>query len=185
MDHNPEKLFSNIVICEGTADDVEAITKLHALSWVETYVNEENGITKEWVEKRMATRLTDEAIEARKKKINDNVGNPDNSLFVAKDQNGNVLGFIVPTRSKSGEQNVSGLYVDSEYHGRGVAQMLMDKLIEWADPTKPIYLGVATYNERAKAFYKKYGFKEIAGSEELFDGVIPEIKMVKDGTNEV
>ena len=57
----------------------------------------------------------------------------------------------------------------------------MQKIIEWSDPTKPIELGVVTYNARARAFYKKWGFEEIPGSETLFDNKIPEIKMIRKG----
>lgn len=55
----------------------------------------------------------------------------------------------------------------------------MEKVIDWFDESKPIELGVAAYNERAKAFYRKWGFEEIVGSEQLFDGKIPEVKMIR------
>ena len=44
-----------------------------------------------------------------------------------------------------------------------------------------IVLGVTTFNERAKRFYKKWGFKEIEGSESLKFDKLPEIQMIKEG----
>lgn len=55
----------------------------------------------------------------------------------------------------------------------------MEKVIDWFDDSKPIELWVVAYNERAKAFYRKWGFEEVAGSEQLFDGKIPEVKMIR------
>ncbi|MNQ66715.1 hypothetical protein D3C85_812140 [compost metagenome] len=56
----------------------------------------------------------------------------------------------------------------------------MQKIIDWLDESKPIVLGVVAYNERAKAFYRKWGFVEIPGSEALFDNKIPEIMMSRE-----
>lgn len=55
----------------------------------------------------------------------------------------------------------------------------MQKIIDWFDDSKPIVLGVVAYNERAKAFYAKWGFVEIPDSEVMFDGKIPEIMMTR------
>ena len=61
------------------------------------------------------------------------------------------------------------LYVDKNWHGTGMASELMQRVVDWFDDTKPIELGVVAYNERAKAFYKKWGFEEIPNTETLFD----------------
>jgi GNAT superfamily N-acetyltransferase len=87
--------------------------------------------------------------------------------------------MTTPYYDNHGIQHVGSLYVDKNWHGKGVGAALMQKVIEWFDPTKPIELGVAVYNERAKAFYRKWGFEEIPGSESLFADKIPEIRMVR------
>lgn len=46
---------------------------------------------------------------------------------------------------------------------------------------KPIDLEVVTYNGRAKAFYRKYNFDEIPGTEVLFAEKIPVITMIRKG----
>ncbi len=58
---------------------------------------------------------------------------------------------------------------------------LMQKVIEFAGPQHPVQLQVATYNHRARAFCRKWGFIEQPGSESLHDGVITEVTMIRSG----
>jgi diamine N-acetyltransferase len=60
------------------------------------------------------------------------------------------------------------LYVDRAAKGTGLAQILMDKALEWARASgaTSLYLGVYHDNARAQAFYRKYGF-EIIGRYEF------------------
>ena len=55
------------------------------------------------------------------------------------------------------------LYVDSRWHGKGVARELMDAAFRIARDLgrETIWLGVWERNLRAKAFYAKYGFREV------------------------
>lgn len=69
------------------------------------------------------------------------------------------------------------LYVDSEFHGTGVAS----KLLELALPDgAPAELWVADPNPRAQAFYRKHGF-EPDGSRQIDERLasIPELRMVR------
>jgi diamine N-acetyltransferase len=52
------------------------------------------------------------------------------------------------------------IYVVKEYHGKGVAQQLMDLIIDFATTKKyeVIWLGVWEHNVKAQKFYEKYGF---------------------------
>jgi diamine N-acetyltransferase len=54
------------------------------------------------------------------------------------------------------------IYVLYEYHGKGVAQALMDFAIGYAagNGYQVLWLGVWEKNERAKNFYAKYGFED-------------------------
>jgi diamine N-acetyltransferase len=56
-------------------------------------------------------------------------------------------------------------YVDRQFHGKGVAQSLMQACFDRAGQSghKTVYLGVWEKNHRAIAFYRKCGF-EIVGS---------------------
>ena len=54
-------------------------------------------------------------------------------------------------------------YVDREWHGRGVAQRLMDEAVAQARALggRTFWLAVWQRNPRAIAFYRKYGFTRI------------------------
>jgi RimJ/RimL family protein N-acetyltransferase len=180
MPHKTE----NIVIQRMQVDDVEPTTRLLMRMWLDTYVNEKVGVSEEWVKNRFKEKLTPDKIAERKQKLTMDQKNPNKESFVAKDIDGNVIGMIGYSRTDNGEQELGAIYVDKRYQGRGISGMLIAKLLEWAIPKEPIILGVVEYNERAKAFYKKWGFKEIKGSEKLFDNKIPEITMIRKGKND-
>lgn len=161
-----------------TPQDVIEAKKLIAQSWLETYENEEFGVSREFIEKRNADSLTEEAI----KRTTDRLGYSGVVSWVAKDENGGIVGAAIQyVAEKDDKQHIMALYVDKNYHGRGVADAMMKKILSWFDKKKPVILGVATYNERAKSFYKKWGFKEIIGSEDLFMDTIPQIQMIREG----
>lgn len=167
----------NFTITRMQKDDVEAVVKMRLDSWLDTYVNERVGVSREWILERNRRQLSPERIEARKAFLD----SPKMAGFVAKDRAGTVIGGATPYEDEHGIQHVGSLYVDKIWHGRGVGSALMKKIIEWADPMRPIVLGVVTYNERAKAFYRKWGFMEIPNSETLFDNKLPEIMMTRKG----
>lgn len=158
--------------------DLEDATKMRLQSWLDTYVNNEYGVTAEWIAARNADQLTSKIMQARKERLHD----PNVAGFVAKDNDHNVIGAAMVWRDEvSGEQHLGSLYVDKSWHGKGVAAALMGELLEWFDTRRPIVLDVVSYNERAKAFYRKWGFIEMPGSEQMFEEMIPEITMIRKG----
>ena len=56
------------------------------------------------------------------------------------------------------------LYLLSEWHGRGIARVLMDWVLDQArlQGADELYLSVWTENFRARAFYARYGFTFVA-----------------------
>jgi ribosomal protein S18 acetylase RimI-like enzyme len=62
--------------------------------------------------------------------------------------------------SPHGEVELARFYVHRAHHGRGVAQTLMDSVIDHARGmgAKSLWLGVWERNARAIAFYRKCGF---------------------------
>ena len=88
--------------------------------------------------------------------------------------------MVAPRIEDNGAHRLGALYVRQDWQGRGVAHDLMERALAWHDAThNTITLHVVSYNERAKAFYRKWGFVEIPDSEALFDGLIPEITMAR------
>ncbi len=53
------------------------------------------------------------------------------------------------------------IYVQKEFHGKGIAQQLMDFILAFATENKyeVVWLGVWEHNVRAQRFYEKYGFE--------------------------
>lgn len=167
-----------------TPETSRRATEVRLKSWLDTYVNDELGITREWIERRNTAQLTEEKHLARIDRLVNDKPKGIFNAWVALDESNEVIGVVTPLIESDGTQLIGSIYVDKSWHGTGVGGDLMRVAIDWFDSSKPIQLGVASYNERAKAFYRKWGFKEVPGSEELFDGLIPEVKMVRLGGSE-
>ncbi len=164
-------------ISKMTLEDVEPATAMRLRSWLDTYVNEAVGVTREWVLERNRKQMTPEFMEARKKRfLNVNM-----TGWVAKNAEGEIIGVTNPYVDEAGIQHVGSLYVDKNFHRLGIGSELLKKVIEQSDPTKPIVIGVVSYNTRAKAFYKRWGFTEVPNSDSLFGELIPDIKMIRKG----
>jgi ribosomal protein S18 acetylase RimI-like enzyme len=166
-------------IRDTTFDDIPKMRAMHGQSWRDTYPSPENGVTQEWIEQRTADWITPDAIEQSQQHFKAIFGNPNHLHQVAL--NGDEIVGIVHVSKNDHGQHLEALYIDKGYYGTGLAQRLMDRALNWCDPSWMIDLEVATYNERAKAFYKKYGFEEKPGSEQKFADVIPVVTMIRKG----
>jgi diamine N-acetyltransferase len=64
-----------------------------------------------------------------------------------------------------GALELQQIYVLSDWHGTGVAARLMEWALQTAarDRAPEVYLTVFDHNERAKAFYRRYGFADVGG----------------------
>jgi ribosomal protein S18 acetylase RimI-like enzyme len=171
--------MQDIIIRDTTVEDLLPLRTMHGQSWRDTYPNEAEGVSRQWVEERTASWITPEGIEKSKEYVKDIYGQPNHLHKVAVD-NGTIVGVVHVSKTKE-KQHLEALYVAKKYYGTGLAKRLMDMALKWADPYRPIDLGVATYNDRAKAFYRKYGFEEKPGTEEKFAEVIPVITMERKG----
>ena len=182
----PELEKRQFTIEEMQLEDIETATEIRLQSWLDTYVNDEVGITREWIEQRNADQLSEARVASRRERFLKNKENGTMNAWVVRDKAGKIIGSATPFISDSGVQRVGSLYVDKDWQGKGVANELMQRVIDWCDPNKDIELEVISYNERAKAFYRKWGFEEVPGSEALFDGRMPEVKMIRKGaSNEI
>lgn len=177
MEYEPKPQFE---VREATAQDVPSIRRMHAKSWLATYPNESEGVPLDWVKGVTDLWLTEEGITKSYEHFKGILGNPDHFYRLATDVTGNIIGFIHGSRSKGG-QRLEGLYLDERVQGTGLAQTMADELMEWFDVDHDVELEVVSYNERAKAFYRKYGFQEIDKANELFKGKLPNVTMVRRG----
>ena len=68
------------------------------------------------------------------------------------------------------------IYVLSEFHGKGIAQKLMDLYMDFAAEKKyeAVWLGVWEHNVRAQKFYEKYGFADSGYTHDFPIGSTPQ-----------
>lgn len=168
-------------IREATLDDVEAVRRMHAQSWLDTYPNEEAGISYEWVKQETDSWLTPEGLEGSREYFRKVLDNPDHFYRIAVDGD-RVIG-LVHTDIKDGHKHLGALYIDKDYHGTGLAQTMIKLADDWIDGEE-VSLEVVTYNKRAIRFYEKQGYKVVDGENELFAGKIPNVTMIRKGVSE-
>jgi ribosomal protein S18 acetylase RimI-like enzyme len=94
----------------------------------------------------------------------------DDDVFLGAERGGRLIGFVqfgavsiaVPTRSPD-DQELRRLYVHADFQGQGIGTRLMEAAL--AHPrlkaAERIYLDVWERNQRAQAFYRRYGFTVI------------------------
>jgi RimJ/RimL family protein N-acetyltransferase len=172
-----EKEPQNYTIRDMKLGDGEEVHELLRQLHHDTYVNEDLGVTAERVDERFSKTTP----EQRRVRLEARMSDTNNARWVAEDASGKIIGFVGPRIEDDGTRRIGALYVDKDWHGKGIAQELMQKAIDWHGTENDIHLGVVEYNDRAKAFYTKWGFEEVPNSSKLFDDLIPEIEMIRKG----
>jgi diamine N-acetyltransferase len=97
------------------------------------------------------------------------LSSPDIETLVCEGQDGTFIAYAQlragapPEITAPSPIELWRFYVDSAYHGRGVAQALMASVIDLAESkgAQTIWLGVWERNPRAQAFYRKAGFADV------------------------
>jgi len=170
-------------VYEASPDDALGIEYMRYQSWLDTYPNDECGLTREFIEKWFVPQLAEAGMEATRQRIAETLDDPDAIQLVAKDDSGKVIGTARATRGEKGRK-VFMFYVDKSAHGTGVSSEIMTGLLGWLGDEEDISLTIASYNERARAFYKKFGFNEVGEPAVLDVPNMPEQKMVRSGKKE-
>ncbi len=165
-----------------TKHDIQAISSVTLVSWLDTYVNESLKITREFIMESQMKYLTYDFYlnECRYQYFNNT---EDNLYLVAEDSNGIIVGFLHCQRAE-GKQLLDGIYLLPELKGSGLAQEFSQRFLNWEDSSMDTELGVVEYNSRAIKFYEKLGFKPNGVSYKVRDR-IPCIDMVKQNKNKV
>src|SRR5258708_6333333 len=180
MENRPENLERKIGVVIATPEDVLGIQEVFYKTWIETYPNEELGITLEDIEDRLKNSFTEESIKSRIEGIT----NPREGemLFVAK-ENQKVLGLCRVVVYEDRNQ-LQAIYVLPEEQSKGIGTSLWKEAKKHFDQTKKTVVHVATYNTDAISFYKKLGFVETnkVWNDEKFKmksgSIIPQMEMV-------
>jgi ribosomal protein S18 acetylase RimI-like enzyme len=106
----------------------------------------------------------------------------DRSILVVAEKAGSFVGMAGGGDAPTPE-HIAGLYgmwVDPAVRGTGVADALVQAVVEWARAAgyPQIGLGVTTTNGRAIAFYRRLGFVEIGQRMPLREGSEVEIEIM-------
>jgi GNAT superfamily N-acetyltransferase len=75
-----------------------------------------------------------------------------------------VHGATPPDARCSADCEIRKFYIDAAYHGRGVAHALMKEVVDTAAAGRigALWLSVFSGNQRALAFYSRWGFQIVA-----------------------
>ena len=94
--------------------------------------------------------------------------NNENDFYYLAELNGKVIGYCrwmedytnFPVMKQWKSLELKRIYDLEEFHGKGVAQQLMNFVIQFAQTSQyqVVWLGVWEHNYRAQKFYEKYSF---------------------------
>jgi len=157
--------------------DEIALAPMHLQAWKESYITPDSGLTSEKIDSMLGEMLAD--IDFRKNTIAESLSNPDKVLYrVVKNSSGSIVGFLHGDKNETCNE-LEGLYLLDEVKGSGVGGTLMEEFLSWIDAKKPCRLDVFSFNERAIAFYTKYGFKKTDEPAQMYKDTLPFIEMVR------
>ncbi|MDQ0415798.1 GNAT family N-acetyltransferase [Mesobacillus stamsii] len=146
--------------------DAKGIAKVHVDSWKSTY---RNVMPNEFLEKLSYDQRTD--LWKR------NISKEDNYVFVAVNNDGEIVGFADCGKRESNDVDDSGdltsIYLLEEYQGKGIGKQLLKQLFVQFDGLgfKKVFVEVLEAN-KTRYFYEYYGAKllksekiKVAGTE--------------------
>lgn len=113
-----------MIIRKADLNDIDGITQVHIESWKTTY----KGIVSE-------SYLSNLSFENRKKNWSDIFSNlkQHESVFIAEDTNGTIIGFAMSGRNRNHEFDHAGeiyaIYILSEYQGQGIGRLLFQEAV--------------------------------------------------------
>lgn len=151
-------------IRNASSADTARLSRLAAATFRDTFEAEN---TSEDMERYLAEAFTPERQAAE-------ISDPDSTILVAEhhvsSDNVEFVGYAHLVSGSTPEAvegpvplELKRLYVARAWHGRGVAQALMNAVLDAARArgAKTLWLGVWERNPRAAAFYEKYGFTRV------------------------
>jgi GNAT superfamily N-acetyltransferase len=173
----------SVTIEPAVPEDAEAVCDVLRQTWLDTYPNEEAGITRDDIRLRIEG-VDGERIPKNIERWRKSIATTDGSraVYVAR-IDGKVSGVVAPGFI-DGQRRIGAIYMLPEAQGKGIGSQLMQKALEWHGDKEDIYLLVATYNQNAIDFYKRFGFEQtdnpVIDTGDVYGNTqIPEIEMIR------
>lgn len=159
------------IIRHATADDADALVRMHTLAHEQCYASQ---LPAAFFEARRATIL--ERVERRRPHLDS-----DEPRIVAVDASGDIVGFADAGAGRDADRpeelELYSLYTLARAYGSGVGAALLRAAIGGS----PAFLWVLEDNPRARAFYAKHGFRP-DGERKLLPAdwyELPELRLVR------
>lgn len=164
-------------------EDAEGLAAMHAESFKAAYFMGYIPHDQRVVE-AAAQFAKPERIAKRRALINHAQAHPELATFQAAfDREHRPLGFIYGATGGAAQELVA-LYVRPGFFDRGIGSGLVGHLLDWADPSLPVELGVVRNNRRARGFYEKMGFQVVGNRVPPAFDFMPEFTMVRPAGGE-
>lgn len=155
---------------------------LRAQVWMDTYPNEQHGVSKSWCQGQAADQTTERAFRERRLAIATLQSHTERCMVTA--QVGQTYAGEIDGYRDETYYMVDALNVAKAYRGKGVGTALMTAFLEWADPKLPVQLTVAPYNRAAISFYERFGFALNPEITVYVGDIAPMVTMYKKGAEE-
>lgn len=172
--------MTSLSITPCRVSDVDRIRVVQKATWLATYPNAANGITR----KAIITYFQDKARTVNwLAKVKESLANDANSYGWIATIDNTIVGYSFALKMET-KNRIMALYVLPAYQGQGIGKKLMHTMLSWFANTNPVTLETASYNAKAIRFYQSFGFVDNGPvhneAAALSTGiVIPEIEMVK------
>lgn len=152
-----------MIVRRAVPSDAAALAELGARTFFETFAAQNRA---EDIEAYLA-RTYGEAHQRRE------IADPAIATLVVEDGDA-LIGFaqLRGSSAEHGDVELARFYVDRTRHGRGVAQALMNAVMDAARELggASLWLGVWEHNPRAIRFYEKCGFRDVGSQPFLLGG---------------
>lgn len=158
-------------------DDLDRIEDIRQRSWLATYVNEEKGMTEDFIKTVLLPVSVPVERQVRLQNLQDALDEINKINLVICDDEGTVRGYLYGSIGLQ-RNMLHSIYLDPDFKTKGFGSALMDVFLQKCNPNLPVTLGVFTTNAVAIQFYKKYGFRHNRVLPKFAD-VIDSIEMIR------
>lgn len=155
------------IIRKMQKEDIQQVQQVSKASWNYTY---EGIIPFEIQESFLKFAYNDEMMQRRL----------ENSFIWIAEVNGKIVGFanFSPVK-EDGETELTAIYLNPEYQGKGIGTALLNEGIINLEDAKEIFINVEKDNSIGTTFYKAKGFKVVSEFDDDFNGyILKTVRMV-------